>query len=59
MKGFIEVKTTKNDAVLINLSRVTDIARFGDKVLISFAKGQYYGVKQTYEEIKQLIIDAQ
>lgn len=53
MKGFIEVTT--NVKVLIQISKITDVTGH----MISMGKGYFYRVSETYEEIKQLIKNAQ
>lgn len=57
MKGFIEVNEPFRTAkILININHIVSV--YGSEILLS---GNEYAlvVQQTYDEIKQLIIDAQ
>lgn len=57
MKGFIEVTLkVKGIKVLVNISLIKDIT---EDSVICFGNKYFYTVKETYEEIKQLIINAQ
>lgn len=57
MKGFIEVTLkVKGIKVLVNVSLIKDIT---EDSTICFGNEYFYTVKETYEEIKQLIKNSQ
>lgn len=56
MEGFIEVTLKIQDKkVLVNISLIKDIT---EDSVICFGNKYFYSVKETYEEIKQLIKEA-
>lgn len=64
MKGFIEVTNPILDTkILININSITDlcVSPSDDLVYIGFitSENDIYPVKETYEEIKELIKNAQ
>lgn len=63
MKGFIEVTTQGGNRFILNLSNVVDFAeRKEDKqVYVGMITSMHdvITIKESYEEIKQLIINAQ
>lgn len=57
MKGFIEVTLKiQGKKVLVNISLIKDIT---EDSVVCFGNKYFYTVKESYEEIKELIINAQ
>jgi len=60
IKGFIEV-TINGSRVIINLSSVTDFLEYKGKMYVGFTttKDDFAELEESYEQIKELIINAQ
>lgn len=54
---FIELTLSKGNKVLVNVNKIIDIGVYGDgkETTVSFSENYYYKVKETYEEMKELI----
>ena len=64
MKGFIEVTKVwegeyKESKQLVNLNAISGVGLFENKMSIELHNGYYMFIKETYEEIKKKIEEAQ
>lgn len=64
MKGFIEVTkiyadTKQKEKILVNLNTIFSVGRYDGNMAIETLNDCYILIKETYEEIKQKIKEAQ